>query len=239
MQTVRAAVAVLCALSAGEAFAVEGKWTPQQILEHDPQWLRQLGLEIAPETLWGRDGAGLLEAAVKVGNGCSGGFISTDGLVVTNHHCAFGILQQHATPQNDVITHGFLARSRADELPGKGLRITLPHRTRDVTAEVEAAVPAGADDLERFRAIERKKKELVAACEAQPNRRCQVEAFDGGVSYQLIEGLEYPDVRLAYAPPRAVGEFGGEVDNWSWPRHTGDFRRDDFLPDHRKASGDW
>jgi hypothetical protein len=221
--TLRTALALLCALAAGEALAVEGKWTPQQILEHDPKWLRQLGLEIPPEKLWGRDGAGLLDAAVKVGSGCSGGFISAEGLVVTNHHCAFGILQQHATPEKDIITQGFLAGSRAAELPGKGVRITVPHRTVDVTAQVEAAVPAGADDLARFQAIERKKKELVAACEAQPNRRCQVEAFDGGVSYQLIEGLEYPDVRLVYAPQRAVGEYGGEVDNWSWPRHTGDF----------------
>jgi len=223
MKIICAVLALLCALITGEAHAVEGKWTPQQILEHDPQWLRQLGLEIPPEALWSPAGAGLLDAAVKVGLGCSGGFISADGLVITNHHCAFSILQQHATPSNDIITHGFLARSRADELPGKGMRITIPHRTQDVTAEVEAAVPARADDLARYQAIERKKKELVAACEAQPNRRCQVEAFDGGVSYQLIEGLEYPDVRLVYAPPRAVGEYGGDVDNWSWPRHTGDF----------------
>jgi len=223
MKIIRAVLALLCALITGEALAVEGKWTPQQILEHDPQWLRTLGLDIPPEKLWSPAGAGLLDAAVKVGGGCSGGFISADGLVITNHHCAFGILQQHATPANDVITHGFLARGRADELTGKGMRITIPHRQQDVTAEVEAAVPAQADDLARYQIIERKKKELVAACEAQPNRRCQVEAFDGGVSYQLIEGLEYPDVRLVYAPPRAVGEYGGDVDNWSWPRHTGDF----------------
>ena len=202
---------------------MEGKWTPQQILELDPKWLRELGLEIPPGELWSREGAGLLSAAVRVGTGCSGGFVSPDGLVITNHHCAFGILQQHATPENDIITNGFLARMRAEELPGKGTRITVPHRMADVTAEVEAAVPAGADDLARFRAIERKKKELVAACEKQPNRRCQVEAFDGGIQYLLIEGLELPDVRLVWAPPRAVGEYGGEVDNWSWPRHTGDF----------------
>jgi hypothetical protein len=223
MKTIRAVLALLSVLAAGEALAVEGKWTPQQILEHDPRWLRKLGLEIPPVKLWSRDGAGLLDAVVKVGGGCSGGFISADGLVITNHHCAFSILQQHATPQNDVITHGFLAHARTDELAGKGVRITIPHRTRDVTAEVEAAVPAGADDLARYQAIERKKKEMVAACEAQPDRRCQVEAFDGGVSYQLIEGLEYPDVRLVFAPPQTVGEYGGEVDNWSWPRHTGDF----------------
>ena len=207
---------------ARECHAVEGKWTPQQVLEHDPKWLREIGLEIPPERLWSREGAGLLDAAVRVA-GCSSGFVSADGLLITNHHCAFSILQQHSTPQRDLITDGFLARTREEELPGGGVRATLPHLSTDVTAEVLAAIPAGADDLARFRATERKTKEIVAACERQPNRRCQVEAFDGGVSYRLFENLEFPDVRLVYAPPRAVGEYGGEVDNWSWPRHTGDF----------------
>ena len=93
----------------------------------------------------------------------------------------------------------------------------------DVTAEVEAAVPAGADDLARFRAIERKQKEMVAACEKAEHHRCQVAAFDGGLRYVLIDSLEFPDVRLVYAPPGAVGDYGGEIDNWSWPRHVGDF----------------
>jgi hypothetical protein len=216
-------IALICALAAGEGFAVEGKWTPQQILELDAKELRELGLEIPPSRLWSRDGAGLLSAAVKVGTGCSGGFISSQGLIITNHHCAFDILQQHSTPERNLIENGFLARTRGEELSGKGTRITVPHRIVDVTAEVEAAVPSGADDLARFQAIERKKKELVRTCEQQPNRRCQVEAFDGGVSYLLFEGIEYPDARLVFAPPLAVGEYGGEVDNWSWPRHTGDF----------------
>lgn len=202
---------------------MEGKWTPQQLLELDARELKQHGLEIPPDKLWSRDGAGLLAAAVKVGTGCSGGFISADGLVITNHHCAFDILQQHSTPERNLIQNGFLARTRAEELSGKGTRITVPHRITDVTAEIEAAVPEGADDLARYRAIERKKKELVTACEQQPNRRCQLEAFDGGVTYLLYEGIEYPDARLVFAPPLAVGEYGGEVDNWSWPRHTGDF----------------
>lgn len=206
----------------GGAFAVDGKWTPEQILEHDPKWLRELGLEIPPDKLWGKDGAGLLDAAVKV-DGCSAGFITAQGLLITNHHCAFGILQQHSTPERDLITEGFLAKNPAEELGGAGTRATIPHKTTDVTAIIEAAVPAGADDLARFRAIERKGKELVAECEKQENRRCQVEAFDGGVRYLLIENLEFPDVRVVYAPPSSVGEYGGEIDNWSWPRHTGDF----------------
>ncbi|HEX9944519.1 MAG TPA: S46 family peptidase [Thermoanaerobaculia bacterium] len=209
--------------ASGGAFAVEGKWTPEQVLEHDPEWLRKLGLEVPPQKLWSREeGAGLLDAAVKI-EGCSAGFISPQGLLITNHHCAFSILQQHSTPERDLITHGFLARTAAEELPGSGVRATVPHRVTDVTAQVEGAVPAGADDLARFRAIERKQKELVAECEKAPHRRCQVAAFDGGLRYVLIEDLEFPDVRLVYAPPRSVGEYGGEIDNWSWPRHTGDF----------------
>ncbi len=201
---------------------MEGKWTPEQVLEHDPKWLRELGLEIPPEKLWSREGGGLLEAAVRI-DGCSSGFISAQGLMITNHHCAFGILQQHSTPERDYITNGFLAKTRAEELPGAGVHATIPFKSTDVTAKVEAAVPAGADDLARFRAIERKQKEMVAECEKAEHHRCQVAAYDGGLRYVLIDGVEYPDVRLVYAPPRAIGEYGGEVDNWSWPRHTGDF----------------
>jgi hypothetical protein len=218
----RRVLALALSLVSLPAFAVEGKWTPQQVLELDPQWLRQLGLQIPPESLWGRDGAGLLEAAVLV-NGCSAGFVSPDGLLITNHHCAFGLLQQHSTTERDLMTDGYLARSREEELTGQGARATIPHKSMDVTAQIEAAVPKGADDLARFNAIERKKKELIAACEAQPNRRCQLEAFDDGVQYVLFESLEFSDVRLVYAPQRAVGEYGGEIDNWSWPRHNGDF----------------
>ena len=202
---------------------MEGKWTPEQVLQHDPKWLRELGLEIPPGKLWGPEGAGLLEAAVRI-EGCSAGFISARGLLITNHHCAFSILQQHSTPERDLITHGFLARTPAEELPGAGIHATLPHLRRDVTKEIEAAAAtAGADDLARFRAIERRQKEMVAECEKAEHHRCQVAAFDGGLRYVLLDNLEFPDVRLVYAPPRAVGEYGGEIDNWSWPRHTGDF----------------
>ncbi len=217
-----AAVFILGLWAASGAFAVEGKWTPEQVLEHDPKWLRELGLTIPPEKLWTKDGAGLLEAAVRI-EGCSAGFISAQGLMITNHHCAFSILQQHSTPERDLITHGFLARTPAEELPGPGVHATLPHRMVDVTREVEAAVPAGADDLARYRAIDRKQKEMVAACEKVENHRCQVAAYDGGLRYLLIDSLEFPDVRLVYAPPGAVGDYGGEIDNWSWPRHVGDF----------------
>lgn len=204
-------------------FAAEGKWTPQQVLELDPKWLAQQGLQLPPPRLWDpQRGTGLLAATISTG-GCSAGWISADGLFITNHHCLFGVLQEHATPQNDIIENGFLARTRDAELRSKTTRITVPRRFTDVTADVMKAIPANASDAERFRIAERKTNEIVAACEQQPAARCKVAAHDGGLQYVLQEMTELPDVRLVYAPPRAVGEFGGEVDNWSWPRHTGDF----------------
>ena len=205
------------------ARGVEGKWTPQQVLELDPSWLRQLGLQIPAARLWDpRRGTGLLAAAVNIG-GCSAGFVSETGLILTNHHCLFGMLQEHSTPQRDLMTHGFLARTPEEELPGRTTRVTVPRRFTDVTRAVLDAVPAGAGDLARWEAIEKKQKEMVAGCEQQPGARCRVAVFDGGVQHVLIESFELSDVRLVYAPPRAIGEYGGEIDNWMWPRHTGDF----------------
>ena len=210
-------------LFATTLLASEGKWTPQQVLELDPQWLKAQGLELPPERLWdAKRGTGLLAAAISTG-GCSAGWISAEGLFVTNHHCLFGVLQEHATPENDIITNGFLARSRDAELRSRTVRITIPRSFTDVTSAVLAAIPKSANDAQRFQAIERKSNEIVAACEKQPGSRCRVAAHDGGVQYVLQEMTELADVRLVYAPPRAVGEFGGEIDNWMWPRHTGDF----------------
>jgi hypothetical protein len=220
------------------AFAEEGKWTPQQVLELNPAWLRAQGLQLPPGRLWdAQRGTGLLAGAVNVG-GCSGAFISASGLIITNHHCVFSIIQEHSSPQRDLIAQGFLAPGREAELPGKGARILVPRAFTDVTRRVLAAVPEGADDLARFKAIERQQKELVAACEQRPATRCQVAVFDGGLQYVLVDSVELADVRLVYAPPRAVGEFGGEEDNWMWPRHTGDFAivRAYTAPDGAAAS---
>jgi hypothetical protein len=214
---------LLLSLVAAPALAGEGKWTPQQVLELDPAWLKAQGLQVSPKRLWDpKRGTGLLAGAVNVG-GCSGAFISESGLIITNHHCVFGIIQEHSTPQKDLITQGFLAKSREEELPGKGARIQVPRGFTDVTKEMLAAVPAGADDLTRQKALERKEKELVAECEKRPATRCKVAGFDGGLQFILSDSVELADVRLVYAPPRAVGEYGGEEDNWMWPRHTGDF----------------
>lgn len=218
-----ASFALPTVFAAAPAFALDGKWTPGQVLDIDARWLKRQGLKLPPSALWDdARGTGLLTGAVSI-SGCTGAFVSDTGLIVTNHHCLFGVVQEHSTPARDLITRGFLARTQAEELPGSTTRVEIPKRFTDVTAQVLAAVPAGADPAARLRAIDAKQKALVSECQRQPDTKCKVAAFDDGVTYTLIESIELRDIRLVYAPPRAIGEYGGEIDNWSWPRHTGDF----------------
>lgn len=202
-----------------------------------------MGLELAPSKLWSEEGGGLVDATIFL-NDCSAGFISAEGLLVTNFHCAFPILQQISTPDRDLTTVGFLANGRDQELSGTDMGVTIPIRRTDVTTAIEAAVPAGASDRERFRAVQRKRAELVASCGQEKQRKyCEVVPFDDGLRYLLVESLYYPDVRLVYSPAQAIADFGGEVDNWSWPRHNADiallrvWAGPDGKPASRRAPG--
>ena len=207
---------------AGSARADEGQWMPAQIAELDQARLRELGLELAPEQLWS-EGGGLMRAAVNL-SGCSAAFVSPDGLIATNHHCAYGAIQANSSVEHDYLKDGFLARSREQELPGKDLSVRVLERIDDVTAQIQAAADAAPDDRARAQAIDRTRKQLVDECEKSgPQLRCEVATFYSGSLYQRFAYREFRDVRLVYAPPAAIGEFGGEVDNWMWPRHTGDF----------------
>ncbi|MEW6434715.1 MAG: S46 family peptidase [Myxococcota bacterium] len=219
----RRALLTTMLLFAALSHAGEGKWMPQQVLEQGPAWVRQQGFGLPLEKLWNeKAGGGLLANAVQL-PGCSGSFVSANGLLITNHHCIVGILQEHSTAQTNLVKDGYLARTAADEKPAKAYRIQVPRAFRDVTKDVLAAIPDGVDDLGRFKAVEAKQKGLVAECEQQPATRCTFAVFDGGRFFTLTEFSEFTDVRLVYAPPAAVGDYGGEVDNWMWPRHSGDF----------------
>ncbi len=199
---------------------------PEQIAEIDRAQLEAAGLSLAPTALWNPAGdetnGGLMRAAVNL-SGCSAAFISAEGLIATNHHCAYRALQARSSPEHDYLTEGFLARERSQELEATGATVRVLRRIEDVTDKVRAAATAAKDDRARRQAVERVEKELVAACEQGPGARCDVASFYGGSQYRLFEYVELRDVRLVYAPPAAVGEYGGEIDNWMWPRHTGDF----------------
>jgi hypothetical protein len=203
------------------AHAVEGMWMPEQLPEIEAA-LQQQGLTLDPKSLADLT-AHPMGAVVSLG-GCTASFVSPDGLVATNHHCAYGAIQLNSTEQNNLLRDGFNADSRADEpSAGPAARIYVTESIRDVTAEVLAGTSAAMADRARFDAIDAARKALVADCEAEAGYRCNVFSFFGGLQYRLFKQLEIRDVRLAYAPPGGIGKFGGDVDNWMWPRHTGDF----------------
>ncbi|HEY8328718.1 MAG TPA: S46 family peptidase [Rhodanobacter sp.] len=202
------------------AHAVEGMWQPAQ-LPGIAATLQQHGLKLDPKTLTDLT-AYPMGAIVSLG-GCTASFVSPEGLVVSNHHCVYGALQLNSTPENNLIEKGFLAKTKADELSaGPSSRIFVTEEIRDVTKEITAKLTDAMSGAERYKAIELAIKEQVKACESE-GYRCDVYTFHGGYSYQLIRQLEIKDVRLVYAPPESIGKFGGDVDNWMWPRHTGDF----------------
>ncbi len=219
------ATITLCALAsfASPSVADEGQWTPRQLAELDADELRKLGLELEPRQLWNDDGGGLMRAAVNL-SGCSAAFVSERGLIATNHHCAYRAIQGQSTPEANHLERGFLAKSPGEELLAKGYTVRVLVAIRDVTARVHAAMQGKSDDRERFRAAERAQKQIVLECEKKdPALRCAAESFYLGARFELFEAIELRDIRLVYAPPAAIGEYGGDVDNWMWPRHTGDF----------------
>jgi hypothetical protein len=216
-----------------------GMWTPSQMAQHVVT-LRELGMKLDPQVL-GDPLAFPLGAVVWLG-GCTGSFVSPDGLIVTNHHCATGALQYNSTEKRDLLHDGFLAKTRSEERSnGPAARVFVTRSARDVTQAVRGDIDAIPDPKVRFERIEQRQKEIVAACEkGQPELRCSVVSFFDGETYMLIEQLELRDIRLVYAPAEGIGNFGGEVDNWRWPRHAGDytFFRAYVGPDQKPADHD-
>ncbi len=202
------------------AFTDEGMYPLSEIHKLN---LKAKGFKIAPKDLYNPQGVSLVDAIVQVG-GCTGSFVSNEGLLLTNHHCAFGGVQAASTAEKDYLTNGFLARNRSEEIPAKGYTCRITESYRDVSAEVLSAAKENMNFAERARAFEQKMKEIVAAEEAKAKDiRAEVAEMFAGKTYVLFIYRNIKDVRLVYVPPRSIGEFGGETDNWVWPRHTGDF----------------
>ncbi len=203
------------------AFAKEGMWTPDQLPEIADD-LRATGLALDPESL--TDLTGFPMGAVISLGGCTASFVSPQGLVITNHHCLRGSIQFNSTADNNYLVEGFLAESSDAELPAApGTRVYVTVAVEDVTDRVRADIGADMDGVTINETIEARRKDIIAECEQQPGHRCQVSSFYGGLQYKLIDRLEIQDVRLVYAPGDNVGKYGGDIDNWMWPRHTGDY----------------
>jgi Peptidase S46 len=212
---------MIVALLATIASADEGMWMPQQVPQITTR-LKQLGVKMDPNKLSDLTGDPL-GAVISLG-GCTASFVSADGLIVTNHHCAFASIQANSTAQRDLITNGFLARTRDEELPAApGSKVWVTTKIEDVTNRVSGNLAAKLTDAEREKTLQRREKDLIAECEKPGGVRCSVQSFFEGSQYLRTTQLELSEVKLVYAPARAVGEFGGEVDNFEWPRHTGDW----------------
>jgi hypothetical protein len=212
---------IALAILSTAAHADEGMWMPQQL----PQVAKQLkaaGLKLDPATL-----TKLTEfpagAIVSLG-GCSASFVSPLGLVATNHHCVYGSVAHNSTPERDLLANGFLAHNLAEELPAApGSRIFVTKAVTDVSKQVITPEVARLTGKKRSDAIEKNQKSIQAECEKDAGHRCTVSSFYGGLEFYLSKQLEIRDVRLVHAPPEGVGKFGGDTDNWMWPRHTGDY----------------
>ena len=220
MRKITTVATLLACVASAPLAAKEGMFTPQQLPEIADD-LRATGLELDPEAL--SDLTGFPMGAIVSLGGCSASFVSPAGLVVTNHHCARGSVQYNSTAENNYLENGFLAKTMGDEVPAApGSRIYVTTALTDVTDRVRAGTDA-LSPTDRYDTVEQRLKDITAECEEKAGYRCQVASFYGGAEYTLIERLEVRDVRLVYAPADSVGKYGGDIDNWMWPRHTGDF----------------
>ncbi len=220
MKNTAVVAALLACVASAPLAAKEGMFTPGQLPEIAED-LRAMGLEVAPEKL--ADLTGFPMGAIVQLQGCSASFVSPEGLVVTNHHCARGSVQYNSTAENNYLEDGFLAQAKADELPAApGSRVYVTTEITDVTARVRDGIET-LSPTERYETVDQRVKDITAECEQDVGFRCLVASFYGGKEYTLIKRLEVKDVRLVYAPADAVGKYGGDIDNWMWPRHTGDF----------------
>jgi len=213
--------AVLALTSMPAAYAVEGMFTPDQLPEIAMD-LRAKGLKMDPSQI--SDLVGFPMGAVVSLGGCTASFVSPQGLVVTNHHCAYGSIQYNSTKEKNYLEKGFLAENLEAELPAApGSRIYVTVKLTDVTDLITGGLPSNMAGEPRFSAIDSNRKSVVAECEEDEGHRCRVASFYGGLQYKLVKQLEIKDVRLTYAPAGPIGKYGGDIDNWQWPRHTGDF----------------
>lgn len=217
-------LSLLALLSLLPMKADEGMWMICNLSQRTDSILKSLGLELTQEELYNADGPSLNNAIVMFGGFCSGVVVSNEGLVFTNHHCGFGAIQDHSTPKHDYLTNGFVAKSLKDELPNPDLYVAFHLRTVDVTEKVMNGVTPDMSEEQRTAIIDSISSKLIEEVDDTTNAiYSEVNAFYKGSKYYLSVYQRFDDVRLVFAPPQSLGKFGGDTDNWMWPRQTCDF----------------
>ena len=203
--------------------ADEGMWLPSEILKKIKD-IQSQGFKLSAEDIYSVNKSSLKDAVVRFGGGCTGELISPEGLLITNHHCGFGQIQSHSSVEHDYLRDGFWAMSRAEELPNPGLSVSFLEYMTDVTDQVLKGYKTKMTEEKRNELIAKNSKKIEEkAVNGNPNLRANVKPLYYGNQYFLFVYKVYTDVRLVGAPPSSIGKFGGDTDNWMWPRHTGDF----------------
>ncbi|MBQ1886546.1 MAG: S46 family peptidase, partial [Bacteroidales bacterium] len=216
-------IALIALMLVSPLKADEGMWLPVLIKERIKD-MRAKGFKLKAEDVYSVNKACLKDAVVLFGSGCTGELVSNDGLLFTNHHCGYSQIQRHSSVEHDYLKDGFWAMSRDQELPNKGLTVSFLEYMQDVTDDVLKGYSEGMTEKQRDSVIRVNSHALVAeAVKEGKGLRANVEALYYGNQYFLFVFRTFRDVRLVGAPPSSIGKFGGDTDNWMWPRHTGDF----------------
>lgn len=206
------------------AKADEGMWLPMFINRLNYVDMQNEGLQLTAEEIYSINNSSLKDAIVAMGGGfCTAEIISPEGLILTNHHCGYNAIQEKSTPENNILDDGFWAMTKSDEIPIEGLTISILDRMEDVTDIVLNGVTNEMTEDERNNLIAENLKALKEENKVADNQRLSIKSFFFGSEYYMFIYDEYSDVRLVGAPPQSVGKYGGDTDNWMWPRHTGDF----------------
>lgn len=216
-------ILVLSVFCMAPASADEGMWLPSLISQRIGD-MQAKGFTLTAEDIYSINQACLKDAVVHFGGGCTGELISPEGLLITNHHCGYGQIQRHSSVEHDYLRDGFWAMTRAEELPNPGLSVSFLEYMEDVTDKVLKGYKDGMSEEEREALVEKNSAKLVEEAVAEgKGLRASVEPLFYGNKYYMFVFRRYTDVRLVGAPPSSIGKFGGDTDNWMWPRHTGDF----------------
>jgi hypothetical protein len=205
------------------AKADEGMWLPQLLAQLNEKQMKSMGMKISASDIYNINKGSLKDAIVSFGGFCTGEVISSKGLVLTNHHCGFDVIQDHSTLEHNYIRDGFWARNQGEEIPHQGLFVTFIVRIEDVTNDVMKGSMDYKEEKDRQGVIDRNIAEIRKNLKKESYQDSYVRAFFEGNKYYLFVTETYKDVRLVGAPPSSIGNFGKDTDNWMWPRHTGDF----------------
>ena len=199
-----------------------GMWLPL-FLKYNEADMQSLGFKLTAEDVYSVNHHSMKDAVMLFGGGCTGELISSQGLVLTNHHCGYSYVQSHSTMEQNHLQNGFWAKNKSEEIPMEGLTVTFLVYMEDVTEQVLKDVNDEMDEDERRIIVNNSIKDIIKATTENTTYKATIKPFYYGNQYFMFVTETYSDVRLVGVPPESIGKFGGDSDNWMWPRHTGDF----------------